>query len=106
MAEVDDRIANLGGDSALPRKNGELVFSAPWQGRVFGMAVALHEKGTYSWDSFRSELIKKIAGEKHEYYESWLSAFESLLLSSGLIGAEELSHRTAEYKALERDPVF
>ena len=36
-------IADMSGQAALPRKNGELVFDEPWQGRVFGMAVALHE---------------------------------------------------------------
>jgi nitrile hydratase accessory protein len=106
MPEVDERIANLNGESALPRKNGELVFKAPWEGRAFGMAVALYEKGTYTWESFRAELIKSIAGGTLEYYESWLNAFESLLVDSGLVTAEEICRRAAEYKALERDPVF
>ena len=37
---------SMEGQAALPRKNGELVFDEPWQGRVFGMAVALHERGS------------------------------------------------------------
>ena len=43
MTEVDPRIANLDSSAALPRKNGELVFKAPWEGRAFGMAVVLNE---------------------------------------------------------------
>jgi hypothetical protein len=32
---------------APPRDNGELTFEAPWQGRAFGMAVALQEKESF-----------------------------------------------------------
>lgn len=31
----------MSGAAALPRRNGELVFEAPWQGRAFGLALAL-----------------------------------------------------------------
>ena len=106
MTEVDPRIANLDSSAALPRKNGELVFKAPWEGRAFGMAVVLNEKGAYPWDDFRALLVKKIAEGSPEYYESWLSAFESLLIDTGIVSAQELDRRAAEYRALERDPVF
>ena len=37
-------IADMAGAAALPRKNGELVFDEAWQGRIFGMTVAMsHE---------------------------------------------------------------
>jgi nitrile hydratase accessory protein len=103
---IDPMIANLGGNAALPRKNGELVFVAPWEGRVFGMAVILHEKGVYPWDDFRAELVDEIGEHTQDYYLSWLSAFESLLVSTGVVSSEELTERAAEYRALKRDPVF
>ena len=106
MTAIDPRIANLDESAALPRKNGELVFKAPWEGRAFGMAVVLNEKGSYAWDAFRAHLVEEIAGGSPEYYESWLAAFESLLIDSGVVSAEELASRAAEYRALERDPVF
>ena len=56
MSEVDNQVAYLDGEAALPRKNGELVFNAPWEGRIFGMAVVLNEKGAYPWDAFRGQL--------------------------------------------------
>ena len=59
---VDRVVAAMEGQAALPRKNGELVFDEPWQGRVFGMAVALHEQGLYDWEEFRQALIAQIAG--------------------------------------------
>ena len=57
MGEVDREVALMRGETALPRKNGELVFEAPWQARAFGMAVALAQQGRYAWDDFRCQLI-------------------------------------------------
>ncbi len=103
---VDRGIANLDGDAGLPRRNGELVFSAPWEGRAFGMAVALNEGGAYRWEEFRERLVQQIARGRGAYYERWLEALESLLLAKGLVTAAELEERSAEYRALERDPDF
>jgi nitrile hydratase accessory protein len=101
--KVDRRVADLEG---LPRKNGELVFQAPWQGRAFGLAVVLNEIGAYPWDDFRSGLVDQVATGQPEYYESWLNALESLLLARGIVTRDEVAQRAAEYQALERDPVF
>ena len=104
---VDRAVANLEGNAALPRKNGELVFQAPWEGRAFGLAVLLSDKGEYGWDDFRNNLMDQIATAAHAtYYESWLRALEMVLLDRGAVTREELSSRAAEYAALERDPVF
>ena len=100
----DRRIEDLGDSLAVPRKNGELVFEAPWEGRVFGMTVALSDGEVYPWNDFRDRLVAEItAAEEHGddsgYYERWLASFERLLLDSGLVTAEELDTRTAEYAA-------
>lgn len=95
--DVNPHIADMGGPAALPRQSGELVFHAPWERRVFAMAVALCEQGFYTWDEFRERLIAEIAaGERRaqqdpaqrapSYYESWLAAFERLLADKGLAG--------------------
>jgi nitrile hydratase accessory protein len=100
----DQRIEDLGDALAVPRKNGELVFAAPWEGRVFGMAVALSDNETYVWDDFRDRLVLEIdAAEEHGdvsgYYERWLASFERLLLETGIISPDELDTRTGEYAA-------
>src|SRR5262249_45367404 len=81
---VDRLIADMEGAAAAPRRNGELVFDAPWQGRAFGMAIALNGRELYEWEEFRQALIAEIApaGSSDEgfvYYEKWLAAFEPLL---------------------------
>lgn len=97
------KVADLEG---LPRKNGELVFAAPWEGHAFGMAVALSEKGAFPWDEFREHLVEEIARGEGDYYASWLAAFENVLVRRGLLSAAEIAERAGEYEALERDPLF
>jgi nitrile hydratase accessory protein len=100
---INRQIADTDG---LPRKNGELVFHAPWQSRAFGLAVVLNEKGAYPWNDFREGLVDEIAKGEPEYYESWINALESLLLARGVVTRDEVVQRAAEYQSLERDPVF
>jgi nitrile hydratase accessory protein len=107
----DRRIAEMPGDASLPRKNGELVFDAPWEGRAFGMAVALNDRQCYDWNEFRNHLIAKIADSDHseepsEYYESWLASFEALVLEKGLVTPQELDARTHEFESGEREDVY
>ncbi len=104
----DKQIANMEEGIALPRKNGELVFEAPWEGRAFGMAVALNENGEYDWSEFQSMLAAEIAdaGQSYDsstYYERWLASLENLLLDKGILEAKELEARTTEYASGERD---
>jgi cobaltochelatase CobN len=104
-------VAGLDGAAALPRRNGELVFEEPWQGRAFGMAVALHEQGLFEWEEFRQELIARIAaveatGGPFEYYEIWLATFERILTARGVVSAADVEESTFQFEFGERDEVF
>ena len=86
----------LAGPAAPPRANGELVFSAPWESRAFGMAAALVDQRVFSWSEFRAGLIAAIAAweaerpeEAYDYYERWLVALESLVAAKGLLDAAD-----------------
>lgn len=64
----------------LPRQNGELVFDAPWQGRVVAMAVGVIQALDLEWDDFRRRLIAAIeADPDRPYYESWTAALDDLV---------------------------
>ena len=68
-------------DLDLPRRNGELVFDAPWQSTVFGLAAAVIDNA-FSGDRapFRQQLVKAIAAEPgRPYWESWTTALEALV---------------------------
>ena len=84
-------VTGMSGPAALPRRNGELVFEAPWQGRVFGMALAVVERLGVPWAEFQRRLIAEIAAHPDApYYDSWLAALERLVLEHGLATSEEL----------------
>ena len=98
MSELSSEINEMEEPLALPRKNGELQFEAPWEARAFGLAVALNEEGVYPWKNFSEGLaaelgtIEAAGGEAH-YYENWLKTLEKLVIEQGLISADELEAR-------------
>jgi nitrile hydratase accessory protein len=108
MTRTDERVGLMARPSALPRKNGELVFEAPWEGRAFGMAVALSDQHLYRWDEFRSHLVDEIttadaSNAGTTYYERWMAALEALLTARGVITRGELDLRAAEYLSGQRE---
>jgi nitrile hydratase accessory protein len=99
---LPDEIAFMSGVTALPRDNGELAFSAPWEGRAFALAVGVVEQLDLPWDSFRQRLMDAIADDADRpYYESWAVALEALVISLGLTTAEALDAATP----IERAPL-
>src|SRR3989442_15007083 len=99
-------VANMEGAEALPRKNGELVFDALWEGRVFGMAVALNDGGLYPWRDFRDQLVERIGeadadNDPSTYYQRFLAAFERLALAKRLVTRDEPGNRPQEYPSGE-----
>ncbi len=91
------------GRAAPPRRNGEFVFEAPWQSRLFGITMALHQAGRFEWEEFRALLIEEIArweraaagrpDAEWSYYQRWQAALERLLARKGLYGEAELADR-------------
>ena len=96
---------------ALPRDEGGPVFKAPWEAQAFAMAVKLHEAGHFTWREWAERLAAEIkrAGERGDpdlgttYYEHWLAALERIVAEKGLVGAEELSRRKAEWETAARE---
>jgi nitrile hydratase accessory protein len=90
-AEFSDDVALMTGAAALPRDNGSLVFTAPWEGRAVAIAVTLVEHLHVPWDEFRQRLIRCIADDPDRpYYESWTAALERLVLDYRLTSIEAL----------------
>jgi nitrile hydratase accessory protein len=109
MSKPANAVLDVDGPAAPPRRNGELVFEAPWESRLFGVTISLNRAGVFEWDEFRRLLIEEItAWEKQghaqaewSYYARWASAFERLLTSKGLCEAGDLARRIHD---LERRP--
>jgi nitrile hydratase accessory protein len=97
---LPDEIAFMEGQHAPPRDNGELVFTAPWEGRAFALAVALVERLELPWDAFRQRLMDAIADDPDRpYYESWAAALETLVISLGLSTPDALDSATPTERA-------
>jgi nitrile hydratase accessory protein len=96
---------DVDGPAAPPRANGALVFAEPWEGRAFGLTMALADGGVLSYDAFREVLIARIAaweadhpvGECFSYYRCWLEALEQLLASEDLVPVAEVLARSAAF---------
>jgi nitrile hydratase accessory protein len=77
-----------------PRDNGEIVFAAPWERRVFGVTVALCRSRACEWERFRERLIMRIAEDQtRPYWESWAIALEDVLTDTAALAHEELDAR-------------
>ena len=95
------------GPAAPPRRNGELVFEAPWESRLFGITLSLERAGLLAWEEFRGRLIAEIrdwdaAGHppgEWSYYERWHAALEALLAAKALCAPSELELRVRAFAA-------
>ena len=104
MSEDQVSELNIALDEHLqpPMANGEVLFEAPWHGRVFGMAVALHEAGVFAWSEFQAQLIDVVGtwdreaqdGDPYEYYQHFQTALQRLMAAKGVISPADLEHRT------------
>ncbi|MEM9653376.1 MAG: nitrile hydratase accessory protein, partial [Actinomycetota bacterium] len=106
MTTADD-VLDVDGPAAPPRANGELVFTAPWQSRLFGATMRLFEAEHFEWDRFRDLLIGAIAvheqelldPEQYDYWGCWLRALEQLVTELGLLSTDELERTAAAVAA-------
>jgi nitrile hydratase accessory protein len=68
------------------------VFAEPWQAQAFALAVALHQRGVFTWSEWAAELSRQVASpgaaqDGSDYYQHWLAAIEALLSQKGVAGA-------------------
>ncbi len=100
MAEAPGIDADLEGRVSPPRDNGEIVFEAPWERRVFGLTLALCRSGACDWESFRQRLIGRIGeDETRLYWTSWAAAFEDVLAVTATLAPAELDARHQAFLA-------
>lgn len=82
----------------LPRDDDGPVFGAPWQAQAFALALALHERGVFTWPEWAAALTDAIrraqaAGDPDlgdTYYRHWLDALEALVIAKGVADADRL----------------
>ena len=97
----------------MPLDNGEPVFAEPWMAQAFAMALALHQRGLFTWPEWADALARQIRSAQaagnadlgDTYYRHWLAALEALVDAKGASSREELArYRDAWDHAAERTP--
>lgn len=113
MADATGEGQALLGAPGIPRDDQGPVFAAPWEAQAFAMALALEERGVFSWTEWSATLGEAIASAQaagdpdtgQTYFSHWLSALEVLVVAKGLVAPEALaSYHDAWARAAERTP--
>jgi nitrile hydratase accessory protein len=94
----------------LPRDAEGPVFREPWEAQAFAMAVALHERGVFSWSEWAAALTVEIKTAQAEgdpdrgdtYYRHWLAALERLVAAKALASSAELTQRRDQWDRAAR----
>ena len=97
----------------IPRDDDGPVFREPWEAQAFAMALALHERGLFSWTEWAAALADQIKRAQAEgdpdtgetYYRHWLATLEHLVAAKGVTTSETLHrYRDAWDHAANRTP--
>jgi nitrile hydratase accessory protein len=97
----------------IPRDADGPVFREPWEAQAFSMAVALHQRGLFTWPEWAAALAHEIkraqaAGDPdtgETYYRHWLAALERLVADKGVASRDTLArYRDAWDRAAGRTP--
>jgi nitrile hydratase accessory protein len=107
---IDQAIAAVPG---IPRGPEGPVFREPWEAQAFAIAVALHERGLFSWGEWTvvlgDEIKRAQAGGDPDtgdtYYRHWLAALERIVAEKGVTDTAALArYRGAWDHAADRTP--
>lgn len=112
---LDPQAARQAADAVpgVPRDADGPVFREPWEAHAFAIALALHERGVFTWEEWTQTLAAEIrraqaAGDPDTgatYYRHWLAALERIVAEKGVAAAEmQARYRHAWEHACERTP--
>ena len=98
---------------SIPHDDGGPVFREPWEAQAFALALALHQRGLFTWAEWAATLADEIkraqaAGDPdtgETYYRHWLATLERVVAEKGVASATVLAHyRDAWHRAADRTP--
>lgn len=97
----------------IPRDENGPVFREPWEAHAFAMALALHDRGLFTWPEWAAKLAEEIkkaqaAGDPdtgETYYRHWLATLERMVAEKGVTTAQALAdYHDAWERAAHRTP--
>lgn len=115
MTSIDPTTARRATEAlpSIPRDHDGPVFREPWEAQAFAMALALHDRGLFTWSEWATALADEIrraqaAGDPDlgdTYYRHWLAALERLVAEKGVASRDMLArYRDAWDHAADRTP--
>ncbi len=115
MTKIDPAAARRAAEAvaSIPRDRDGPVFREPWEAQAFAMAVALHERGVFTWNEWAAVLGEEIkraqaAGDPdtgETYYRHWLAALERIVGQKQIADVQTLErYRDAWDHAADRTP--
>ena len=97
----------------LPQDAEGMVFREPWEAQAFAMALALYDRGVFTWSEWAAMLADEIrraqAGGDPDtgetYSRHWLATLERMVAEKGVTSTATLHHyREAWDHAADRTP--
>jgi nitrile hydratase accessory protein len=97
----------------LPQDAEGPVFREPWEAQAFALAVALHERGVFTWSEWAEALGGEIrraqgggdADTGETYYRHWLATLERIVAAKGVTDRATLArYHDAWDHAADRTP--
>ena len=115
MVALDQNAARRATEAvpSIPRDSEGPVFREPWEAQAFSMALALHQRGLFTWPEWAATLADEIkraqaAGDPDNgetYYRHWLNALERIVAEKGIATRDTLHrYRDAWDHAADRTP--
>ena len=112
---IDSAAARRATDAlpGIPRDDGGPVFREPWEAQAFAMALALHQRGVFTWPEWAAALADEIKRAQANgdpdtgatYYSHWLATLERLVADKGVASDQTLArYRDAWDRAADRTP--
>lgn len=85
-----------------------MAFPDPWSARLFGLTLALSERGLFTMKEFQAALIETVGdfekasciSDENAYYTRWLEALDAILRAKGVVREADLSE--TEKRVVER----
>ncbi len=97
----------------IPKGEDGPVFREPWEAQAFALAVALQERGVFTWSEWAATLGDEIKRAQAQgdpdtgetYYRHWLAALERIVSEKKLTNVVTLGrYRDAWHRAAARTP--
>jgi nitrile hydratase beta subunit len=89
-------MGGMQGMGPIHHEQNEPVFHEQWEGRAYGLSLAMDSFGKWTLDALRHqiELIPPADYLRIRYYEKWIAAYIELMIKAGLVSRAEVENGT------------